>query len=134
MLTVAACGISKAGKFPHRFSRIEWPHGEILKTISANSSLKPRERETILVGSDRGGFNANNIELAVVAEQLPFDIETTAHEKDLNTLIERLSQASFFLYKEGGEAESPVFNPHFEELVRHALPDGGIVAIGDRLA
>ncbi|SPE39325.1 4-amino-4-deoxy-L-arabinose transferase and related glycosyltransferases of PMT family-like protein (modular protein) [Candidatus Sulfopaludibacter sp. SbA3] len=129
--------------YAHRFDRIAWPHSEILQAISARTAVKPGERQLILVGSDRGSFNANNLELAVLTEQLPFDVETTAHEKDLNILLQRLSQASVFLYKEGGEPESPVFNPYFQELVRHArqdgsytplsssphLPDGGVARI-----
>ena len=129
--------------YARRFTPVAWPLDNILKTISANSSLGPGHRQIILIGSDRGSFNANNFELSAVAGQLPFDVETTAHENDLNTLLQRLNQASFFVFKEGGEPESPYFNPHFEKLVRAAredpryqrlpfegrLPDGGIAHI-----
>ena len=95
------------------------------------------------MGADRAAFNANNIELAVVALRLPFKVETTAHEKDLATLRQRLGQASFFLYKEGGEPESPAFNPYADDLARsiasdprfhkipydRRLPDGGVARI-----
>ena len=78
-----------------------------------------------------------------MALQLPFRVETTAHEEDLGILRQRLAQASFFLYEEGGEAESPAFDPYAGELARMVaddprfreipyagrLPDGGIARI-----
>lgn len=129
--------------YARRFTRVPWPHDAVLKVIAANSSLKPGERAVLLVGADRAGFNANNIELTVTALQLPYDVETTAHEKDFEILRERLAQASFFVYKEGGEPESPVFNPYIARVVQLAihdaryteipfsrrLPDGGVARI-----
>jgi len=119
-----------------------WPLDEILKVIAANTILRPGEREMLLVGTDRAGFNADNIELTVTALQLPFNVETTAHEKDFDALKLRLAQASYFLYKDGGEAESPDFNPYLAQLVPlvisdsryteilvRRLPDGGIARI-----
>ena len=124
------------------FDRVEWPHSQLLQAVSASSRLMPGERKTLLIGSDRAFLNANNIELGAVNARLPFDVETTAHEKDVNILSERLRQASFFLYKEGGEPESQAFNPYFGELVSRvrgdiryrtifecALPDGGVARI-----
>ena len=136
------------GGYARRFSREPWPHDEILTLITANSSLRHGEKATLLVGADRAAFNANNVELAVVALQLPFNVETTAHEKNLDTLRQRLAQASFFLYKEGGEPESPVFNPYVGDLVQsvadtrrfqkipydRSLPDGGMARIYKNLA
>jgi 4-amino-4-deoxy-L-arabinose transferase-like glycosyltransferase len=129
--------------YARRFTRETWPHDEMLKAIAANTSLRPGEKAMLLVGTDRAGFNANNVELTVTALQLPFDVETTAYERDFDVLLRRLAQASYFLYKEGGEPESPAFNPYFNELVRHArqdgrytplpyerrLPDGGVARI-----
>jgi len=109
--------------YARRFDRTVWPHDAILKSIAANSLLRPGERKLILVGSDRGPFNSNNFELAAVANQLPFDVETSAHEKNRDILLQRLQQASVFLYKEGGEPESHYFNPFFLELVKRALED-----------
>lgn len=124
------------------FSREPWPLDEILKAIAANTRLRPGEKELLLVGADRAAFNANNVELTVTALQLPFHVETTAHEKDLDTLRLRLAQASYFLYKDGGEPESPAFNPYVAELARIVtndaryteilslrLPDGGVARI-----
>jgi 4-amino-4-deoxy-L-arabinose transferase-like glycosyltransferase len=129
--------------YARRFTPVAWPLDRILMTIAANTRLRPGERQMVLIGSDRGSFNANNLELSAVALRLPFDVETTAHQSDLNTLLQRLDQASFFVFKEGGEPESPFFNPHFESLVRRArenaryralpfegrLPDGGVARI-----
>ena len=129
--------------YAHRFSRAEWPHDEILKLIAANTTLRYGEKPMLLMGADRGSFNADNLELSVIALQLPFYVETTAHEKELETLRRRLAQTAFFIYKEGGEAESPAFNPYIDELVRSVaesrqfqripyerrLPDGGFARI-----
>ena len=115
----------------------DWHHDEILKLIAAHGG------RGLLVGADRAALNANNVELTATALQLPFAIETTAHEKDLETLKQRLAQATFFLYKEGGEPESPAFNPYIDDLVRSVsedrefqripydrrFPDGGIARI-----
>lgn len=134
---------AQGGGYARRYMRTPWPHDEILQLIAAQSSFKPGEKELLLVGADRACLNANNVELSVVALQLPFNVETTAHEEDLETLHQRLAQASYFLYKEGGEPESPAFNPHIADLVRSVsidgtyreipyakrLPDGGIVRI-----
>jgi hypothetical protein len=134
--------------YAHRFSRAEWPHDEILKLIAANTTLGYGEKPMLLMGADRGSFNADNLELSVVALQLPFYVETTAHEKQLETLRQRLLQTAFFIYKEGGEPESPAFNPYIDDLVRNVtddrqfqripydrrLPDGGIARIYRNLA
>ena len=136
------------GNYSRRFNRVAWPHDEILKLIAASGNPRLGERETLLVGVDRSAFNADNIELSAVALQLPFSVETTAHEKDLGILRQRLAQASFFLFKEGGEAESPAFNPYAGELARmvagdprfhevhyaRRLPDGGIARIYQNVA
>jgi hypothetical protein len=132
-----------SGDYSRRFNRVAWPHDEILKLIAATGDPPRGETQTLLVGADRSAFNADNIELAVVALQLPFRVETTAHENDFGILRQRLAQASFFLYKEGGEPESPAFNPFAADLARmvstdprfhevpysRRLPDGGIARI-----
>jgi hypothetical protein len=129
--------------YAHRFIRVAWPHDEILKLIAANTTLGYGEKPMLLMGADRGSFNADNLELSVIALQLPLYVETTAHEKELETLRRRLAQTAFFIYKEGGEAESPAFNPYIDELVRSVaesrelqripyerrLPDGGFARI-----
>ena len=131
------------GGYARRFSREAWPHDEILKLIAANTSLRFGEKPMLLMGADRAGFNADNLELSVVALHLPFNVETTAHEKQLETLRQRLAQTAYFIFKEGGEPESPAFNPYIDDLVRSVednrqfqrltydrrLPDGGIARI-----
>jgi 4-amino-4-deoxy-L-arabinose transferase-like glycosyltransferase len=138
---------ASGGNYSRRFSRVPWPHDELLKLIAAKGNPRPGETQTLLVGVDRSTFNADNIELSAAALQLPFSVETTAHEQDLGILRQRLAQASFFLYKEGGEAESPAFNPYSGELARSVaddprfrevpyarrLPDGGIARIYQNL-
>ena len=136
------------GNYSRRFNRVAWPHDEILKLLAATGNPPRGETRTLLVGADRSTFNADNIELTVVALQLPFSVETTAHESDLGILQQRLAQASFFLYKEGGEPESPAFNPYAADLARmvatdprfhevsysRRLPDGGIARIYQNVA
>jgi hypothetical protein len=129
--------------YARRYAPEPWPHDEILRLIASDISREPGQRPLLLVGSDRAALNANNIELTAVALRLPLRIETTAHEPNRNTLFDRLDQAAFFLYKEGGEPESAVFNPHLATLIQHvqtagsfteipygrSLPDGGIARI-----
>jgi hypothetical protein len=128
--------------YARRFMRRPWPLDEMLLAIADNTNLRPRDKELLLVGADRAAFNANNVELAATALKLPFTVETTAHESDIGTLRLRLAQASYFLYKDGGEPESPTFNPHIAELVQlvitnpryievfaRRLPDGGTARI-----
>ena len=117
------------------YSPSVWPHDEMLRLIASGLSREPGHRPLMLVGSDRGSFNANNIELTAVALSLPMDVETTAHESNRGTLLDRLDQAEFFLYEDGGEAESAVFNPHFATLVQRAQAGGGFteVTYGKRL-
>jgi len=100
-----------------------------------------------MLGTDRGSFNANNFELAVVRERLPLLVDTTAYEKDLGRLLRAVDATSFFVYKEGGEPESTFFNQHFREVVGHVresglfeellppreLPDGGTAHVFRRL-
>ena len=131
------------GGYARQFSREAWPHDEILKLIAANTDLRFGEKVMVLMGADRAGFNADNLELSVIALRMPFNVETTAHEKQLETLRQRLTQTAFFIYKEGGEPESPAFNPYINELVGSVvddrqfqripydrrLPDGGIARI-----
>ena len=134
--------------YARRFRSESWSHDEILETIAARIPLQSGARRLLVVGSDRESFNANNIELTAVARQLPVDVETTAHEHDLNTLLDRVKQAAFFVYEEGGEPESRVFNPHIATLIQRVrnsegfnelpyfrrLPDGGIVRLFEQTA
>ncbi len=120
----------------------------MLKLLASDARLKPGDKALVLVGVDRALLNANNVELASVALQLPFNIETTAHEPDLGTLRARLAQASWFIYKTGGEPESPAFNPYAGDLIRSVrnnrrfaelpyskrLPDGGVAHVVKNLS
>ena len=122
------------------YTRQSWPLDEILRLIADNVSSNSGRRPLVLVGSDRAALNANNLELTAVALRLPVRIETTAHESNLPTLMDRLEQSAFFLYVERGEPESTVFNPHLPTLVQRVqagvgftelpygkkLPDGGL--------
>jgi hypothetical protein len=124
-----------------------WPLDQILADVSAHTLLKPGDSPTLLVATDRQYFNADNINLSVVAHRLPFRVESTAHERSFSVLTDRLALASFLVYKEGGEPESPIVNPHFAEVIHIArqsgefteigtgrpLPDGGIARIFQRI-
>ena len=135
-------------RYARRFQRDKWRHDEILSTLWANTHFGPGEKQQVLVGTDLATLNVNNLYLTAVAHQLPFDVETTAQEEDFRKLAVKLEQASFFVYKDGGEAELPAFNPHFERLVQQVRndrqfseiapgwpwPNGGVVRIFKNLA
>ncbi len=99
------------GVYARRYDRDSWPQEEMLKLLAGDTRIKPGDKALVLVGVDRALLNANNVELTSVTLQLPFNVETTAHEKDPGTLRARLAQASWFIYKTGGEPESAAFNP-----------------------
>jgi Dolichyl-phosphate-mannose-protein mannosyltransferase len=134
--------------YARRFNPDVWPHDELLRMIAGRAELQSNRRPLLLVGTDRANLNSNNVELTAVALKLPLDVETTAHEENLGALIGRVQQAEFFVYEDGGEPESPVFNPYastidqrvrsgglFTEIPygRH-VPDGGVVRIFQRSA
>lgn len=60
----------------------------------------------LLYGLERWYLVEYSLTALAVAMRLPFDLETTAHENDLSSLMDRLRQASFFIYEDGGETES----------------------------
>jgi hypothetical protein len=128
------------GAYTHRYASDSWPQEAMLKLLAGDTRLVLGEKAIVLVGVDRPLLNANNVELASVTLQLPFNVETTAHEKDLGTHRARLAHASWFIYKTGGEPESAAFNPYAGDLIRSvqnnprfaelpyskSLPDGGV--------
>jgi 4-amino-4-deoxy-L-arabinose transferase-like glycosyltransferase len=93
--------------YARRFRRDSWRHDEIVKAIAANAHIGPGDRPLVLVGTDVATLNPNNVELTVAANLLPLRVETTAHEENLGTVQARIEGASFFVYKEGGQPESP---------------------------
>ena len=121
---VVSFGSSPPLGYARRYDPVEWPQQAILHTICDSPVFKPGEKKRLVLGTDRGSFNANNFELAVVREHLPLTVETTAYEKDLGTLIRSVDASAFFIYKEGGEPESTFFNQHFAEIRSHVLHSG----------
>ncbi len=130
--------------YAHLYSRRGWPQSPILILIAQQAPVRPGERIRLLIASDRGMFNANNFELAAVGGRLPFDVSTLAYEKDLAAVVNAVDSASFIVYKEGGEPESPFFGRFYSDMVEHVrhdarfteipfgggtLPDGGTVRI-----
>jgi Dolichyl-phosphate-mannose-protein mannosyltransferase len=119
-----------------------WPHREILTDIYRADKWSGGERKRVIIGTDNVTFNADNIALAALETQLPFDVRTTAYETDESTLLPLLDSAAYFIYKEGGEPGSP-FNRLRSEAINavreggrfmelptpRELPDGGIVHI-----
>lgn len=66
----------------------------------------------------------NNFELALRQNRVPLSIETTAiettaYEGELEKLYGSADSSAYFLYKDGGERESPFSNRHFREVVEH---------------
>ena len=96
-----------------------WIDAENVRAGNQRLDLSPAGRSVCLLYARLGDA------LSVVALQLPFSVETTAHEKDLATVRQRLAQALSFFCKEGGEAESPAFNPYAGELARLVAATGG---------
>jgi 4-amino-4-deoxy-L-arabinose transferase-like glycosyltransferase len=134
---------------PPRFSYarpydpIGWPHGEILADIYRSGKFTGGERKTLLVGTDSVRFNADNFALAAAKGRLPFDVSTTAYERDPNAIVPLVDSTAYFVCREGGEPVAPFFNiqgeaalkevresGRFTELpIARKLPDGGVAHV-----
>lgn len=134
--------------YARNYDRSVWPHLELLKTAYESAQFDVGEKKLLMVGTGRAAFNTNNLDLASVRARLPFDFISSAYEKDLGELLKKSDSAFFFVYKEGGEPESPAYNIHQTALVRHVresgrftevpygrmLPDGGVAHIFKNLS
>jgi 4-amino-4-deoxy-L-arabinose transferase-like glycosyltransferase len=115
--------------YAHLYSPDEWLQEKILALIALRTPLRPGEQIRLLLGSDRGSFNANNFELTAVAERLPFAINTVAYENDLAAVLNDVDSSPFVVYKDGGEPESPFFGRFHEQMVEHILHDARFTEI-----
>jgi hypothetical protein len=125
------------------FDRTVGPQEAILFDLYHRSMFSGGERKTVLVGTDKVRFNADNFKLAAAQHKLPFDIETTAYAADQGALLPFLDAASFFVCKEGGPPETTFFNAQggvaarlvresgrFQEILPpRTLRDGGVVHV-----
>jgi 4-amino-4-deoxy-L-arabinose transferase-like glycosyltransferase len=93
----------------HRANPTAWLYRDLLVSLYHDALWKGGEHKRILVGNDTVHFNADNLSLAALAADLPFDVETTAYEND-SILAGSVSHAAYFVRFEGSGPESP-FNP-----------------------
>lgn len=128
--------------YARRFDRVAWPHHEMLSELYRSSKLNGGERKWLVVGSDSANFNADNFALAARELNLPFEVSSTANETDRTILRNIADSATYFVYKEGGEQESPL-NPlgaealeairasgrFVERVAPRKLPDGGFAHV-----
>lgn len=126
-----------------RYDPYPWRQDEILTTIAEGALFPHAGQKVLLLGTDRGRFNADNFQLCALQDRLPLRVETTAYGRSLDDLLRQAGAADYFVYKEGGEAESEFFNTHAAELRQRlrestewveipfglALPDGGTAHI-----
>jgi hypothetical protein len=125
------------------YSPNTWLQDDILRTITDSAPIRTGEKKLVLVGTDRGRFNRENFQLTAVQNVLPLEVQTTAYQKDWERLLNLAGSSSYFVYKEGGEPESPFFNTRGAELISYlrnspewveipfgrGLPDGGTAHI-----
>ena len=125
-----------------------WLHDEIMRVIADSALVRPGEKKLVLVGTDRGRFNRENFQLTAVQNRLPLEVQTTAYETDWGRLLDLARATSYFVYKQGGEPESPFFNTRSYEVIAYLrnspewveipfgrpLPDGGTAHILRRRA
>lgn len=116
-----------------------WPYREVLHDLYGSARFTGGERKRLVVANDTLHFNIDNFALAALADRLPFDGETTAYETDPARLRQTLAASSYFLFKDGGDPESP-FNrlgaeaiaavrsdANFAEMGTRRLPDGSLL-------
>jgi hypothetical protein len=125
--------------YAQRYDANTWGQSELLDVISKDLTYRYGEQKMILVTTDRGHFNGDNFQLAVVERRLPIRVETTAYDKGVADAIHHAGGAAYVIYKEGGEAESPFFNKHSSQVMSElrrsqdwvelpfsvSIPDGG---------
>lgn len=125
--------------YASRVQPAPWPHREILQDLYDSAQWTGGERKRLVIGNDAPHLNADNLALAALAARLPFEIATTAYKTTAARLQHTLASASYFLYRDGGELDSP-FNtlgseaaamvradPNFTEMASRTFPDGGTV-------
>ncbi len=110
------------------YNSATWPQREILMDIQRLAKSGPVAPMSLMVGTDSVRFNANNFELAAKQERLPFEISTSAYEADPGALVSSLDSTAFFVYKSGGEPESP-FNTGREAAIKHARESGTFIEL-----
>jgi len=124
------------------FNSVRWPHQDILNACVASLNLPPGQQATLLVGTDRDVFNANNFELAAIRSRLPVRVISSAYAANADVLMDSMRSATFVLFEEGGPQESQTFNRfrstlisqvrtagHFEEVYSRQLPGEGIARL-----
>jgi len=129
--------------YARRYDRASWPQREIIFDIARDSGVGYGQKERVLLGSDSVRFNADNFGLAATSLRLPLEFSSTAYDNDPSVLISRVNSTSYFVYKDGGEADTPNFNvlgktaiqevrasASFRELaIAPVLPDGGVARV-----
>jgi hypothetical protein len=131
--------------YARRFNPERWPHQEILNACISSLDWHPGQQATLLVGTDKGSFNANNFELAAVRSRFPLRIISSAYASSANAVMNAIGSASFVLFEEGGPKDSEPFNQfrsvliseartsgRFQEMYSHRLPDEGVARLFKR--
>ena len=111
----------------------------MLRELYQSASFTGDEWKRLVIGNDTRHFNVDNFNLEALSAGLPFDGATTSYETDPARLQQTLASASYFLYEEDREQESP-FNrlgaeaiaavrsdANFAEIGTRSLPDGGLL-------
>lgn len=129
--------------YAKRYGPYSWRQDEILTLIAEGALFPHVGQKMLLMGTDRGSFNADNFQLCALQDRLPLRVETTAYGRSLDELLSQSCGAEYFVYKDGGEPESGFLNLHGVELRQHlqaspewaeipfgrSLPDGGTAHI-----
>jgi hypothetical protein len=125
------------------YDPVGWPQREILDDIFRLARFTGGERKTALIGTDSVRFNADNFALAAAKGRLPFEVSTTAYERDPNAIVPLVNSMAYFIYREGGEPTAPFFNIQGEAALKEVreggrfielpiarkLPDGGVAHV-----
>ena len=108
-----------------------WPYRDVLRELYQSAKFTGDERKKLAIGNDTLHFNVDNFNLEALSAGLPFDGASTAYETDPSRMQQTLASASYFLYKEGREQESP-FNSLGAEAIAAVRPDANFAEMGTR--
>jgi 4-amino-4-deoxy-L-arabinose transferase-like glycosyltransferase len=120
--------------YARMYDRNPWPHRKIVETLVDFARVKRGEKAGIVLGTDLGAFNSDNLGLAAVQARLPLEFVAIAYERDVEEALRLVNSMPFFIFEDGGELGSTFFNRYRSAALKEVQQDGNFVEIPYGLA